>query len=144
MHAGCTVRHVVLDSDAVLSRGSFGISSASTTTMAHDLLAATIPALPSVDLRAHAADLFNIDAALTEEERAVRDTIRAFVDEKILPIIGGCYVEGRFPTELIPELAELGVLGASLPEEYGCAGLSSVAYGLIMQEIGRASCRERV
>ncbi len=99
--------------------------------------AAAIPALPSVDLKAHAADLFNIDAALTEEERAIRDTIRRFVDERVLPIIGDCYVQGRFPTELIPELAELGVLGASLPEEYGCAGLSSVAYGLIMQELER-------
>jgi len=58
-------------------------------------------------------------------------------DERILPIIGDCYVQGRFPDELIPELAELGVLGANLPEEYGCAGLSSVAYGLIMQELER-------
>lgn len=101
------------------------------------LQARTVPALPSVDLKAHAGDLFNIDAALTEEERAVRDTIRAFVDEKLIPVIGECYVEGRFPDELIPELAELGVLGANLPEEYGCAGLSSVAYGLIMQELER-------
>ena len=100
-------------------------------------LAASIPALPSVELKAHARDLFNIDAALTEEERAIRDTIRQFVDEKVLPIIGEAYVAGRFPVELIPELAELGVLGASLPEEYGCAGLSSVAYGLIMQELER-------
>lgn len=99
--------------------------------------AAAIPALPSVELKAHAGDLFNIDAALTEEERAIRDTIRQFVDEKVLPIIGEAYVAGRFPTELIPEMAELGVLGASLPEEYGCAGLSSVAYGLIMQELER-------
>ena len=50
--------------------------------------AAAIPALPSVELTAHPGDLFNIDAALTEEERAIRDTIRAFVNEKILPIIG--------------------------------------------------------
>jgi len=106
--------------------------------MATDIFsAAAIPALPSVELKAHAGDLFNIDAALTEEERAIRDTIRQFVDEKVLPIIGEAYVAGRFPTELIPELAELGVLGASLPEEYGCAGLSSVAYGLIMQELER-------
>jgi len=96
-----------------------------------------IPALPSVELTAHAGDLFNIDAALTEEERAIRDTVRAFVDEKILPIIGQCYVDGRFPKELIPEMAEMGLLGSSLPEEYGCAGLSSVAYGLIMQELER-------
>ena len=106
--------------------------------MATDTLAAApIPALPSVELKAHAGDLFNIDAALTEEERAIRDTIRQFVDDRVLPIIGEAYVAGRFPTELIPELAELGVLGASLPEEYGCAGLSSVAYGLIMQELER-------
>ena len=93
--------------------------------------------LASPQLKPREGDLFNIDAALTEEERAIRDTIRQFVDEKILPIIGECYVTGRFPTELIPELADLGVLGASLPEEYGCAGLSSVAYGLIMQELER-------
>jgi glutaryl-CoA dehydrogenase len=106
--------------------------------MTTDLVgAAAVPALPSVELTAHAADLFNIDAALTEEERSIRATVRAYVDEQVLPIIGDCYVEGRFPTELIPGLAELGVLGASLPEEYGCAGLSSVAYGLIMQELER-------
>lgn len=96
-----------------------------------------IPALPSVDIKAHAGDLFNIDAALTEEERSIRDTIRRFVDENVLPVIGDCYVQGRFPDELIPALAELGVLGANLPEEYGCAGLSNVAYGLIMQELER-------
>ena len=105
--------------------------------MTTDTLTAPIPALPSVELTAHAADLFNIDAALTEEERAIRDTVRAFVDEKILPIIGQCYVDGRFPKELIGEMAEMGLLGSSLPEEYGCAGLSSVAYGLIMQELER-------
>jgi glutaryl-CoA dehydrogenase len=82
-------------------------------------------------------DFFNIDSALSEEERAIRDSVRRFVDERVLPIIGDCYVEGRFPKEIIPEMAELGVLGANLPEEYGCAGLSSVAYGLIMQELER-------
>ena len=105
--------------------------------MANAALAAIPSALPSVELKAHAADLFNIDAALTEEERAIRDTVRAYVDEHIIPIIGDCHVQGRFPKELIPGLAELGVLGANLPEEYGCAGLSSVAYGLIMQELER-------
>ena len=82
-------------------------------------------------------DLFNIDSALSEEERAVRDSVRRFVDERVLPIIGDCYVDGRFPKELIPEMASLGVLGANLPEEYGCAGLNNVAYGLIMQELER-------
>src|SRR5450759_3814580 len=82
-------------------------------------------------------DFYDLDSALSEEERAVRDTIRAFVDEKVLPIIGDCYIEGRFPKELVPEMAQLGMFGANLPEEYGCAGLNNVAYGLIMQELER-------
>jgi len=82
-------------------------------------------------------DFFNIDSALSEEERAVRDSVRRFVDERVLPIIGDAYVQGRFPRELIPELGELGVFGANLPEEYGCAGLNNVQYGLIMQELER-------
>ena len=82
-------------------------------------------------------DFFNIDSQLSDDERAVRDSVRRFVDDKVLPIIGNAYVEGRFPKELIPEMAELGVLGANLPEEYGCAGLNNVAYGLIMQELER-------
>jgi glutaryl-CoA dehydrogenase len=82
-------------------------------------------------------DFFNIDSVLSEEERAVRDSVRRFVDEQVLPIIGHAYVEGRFPKEILPGLAELGVFGANLPEEYGCAGLNNVAYGLIMQELER-------
>src|SRR5215217_3667498 len=82
-------------------------------------------------------DLYNIDYALSEEERAIRDSIRQFVDEKVIPVIGKAYVEGRFPREIIPQMAELGVFGANLPEEYGCAGLSNVAYGLINQELER-------
>jgi glutaryl-CoA dehydrogenase len=82
-------------------------------------------------------DFFNIDSQLSSEEVAVRESVRAFVDDKVLPIIGQAYVDGRFPKELIPEMAELGVLGANLPEEYGCAGLNNVAYGLIMQELER-------
>ncbi|MEO5904923.1 MAG: acyl-CoA dehydrogenase family protein [Gemmatimonadaceae bacterium] len=82
-------------------------------------------------------DIYNIDYALSEEERAVRDSIRQFVDEKVIPVIGKAYVEGRFPREIIPQMAELGVFGANLPEEYGCAGLNNVAYGLINQELER-------
>ena len=82
-------------------------------------------------------DFFNIDSQLSSDEIAVRESVRAFVDDKVLPIIGQAYVDGRFPKELIPEMAELGVLGANLPEEYGCAGLNIVAYGLIMQELER-------
>ena len=82
-------------------------------------------------------DFFAIDTLLTEDERAVRDSVRRFVDERVLPIIGNAYVEGKFPKELVPEMASLGVFGANLPEEYGCAGLNNVAYGLIMQELER-------
>src|SRR5687768_11304196 len=82
-------------------------------------------------------DFYNIDSQLSEDERAVRDSVRRFVDERVLPVIGQAYVDGRFPREIIPEMAELGVFGANLPEEYGCAGLNSVAYGLIMQELER-------
>ena len=82
-------------------------------------------------------DFYNLDSVLSEEERAVRDTIRTFVDERVLPIIGDCYIEGRFPRHLVPEMAELGMFGANLPDEYGCAGLNNVAYGLIMHELER-------
>ena len=82
-------------------------------------------------------DFYDVDALLSEEERAVRDTVRAWVDEHLMPVIGDAYVEGKFPKQLIPGMAELGVLGANLPEEYGCAGLNNVAYGLIMQELER-------
>ena len=82
-------------------------------------------------------DFYRIEGLLSEEERAVRDTVRAWVDEQLMPVIGDCYIEGRFPKQLIPGLAELGVLGANLPEEYGCAALNNVSYGLIMQELER-------
>ena len=82
-------------------------------------------------------DFYNIDSVLTEEERAVRDSVRRFVDERVLPIIGEAYIQGGFPKQLIPEMGELGVFGANLPEEYGCAGLNNVQYGLIMQELER-------
>src|SRR3954465_13340392 len=82
-------------------------------------------------------DFFGIESLLTEEERAVRDSVRRFVDDRVLPIIGDHYVQGKFPRDLIPEMASLGMFGANLPEEYGCAGLNNVAYGLIMQELER-------
>jgi glutaryl-CoA dehydrogenase len=85
----------------------------------------------------HGVDFYNLDGLLSEEERAVRDTVRGWVDDNLLPIIGDAYVEGKFPKQLIPGMAELGLFGANLPEEYGCAGLDNVAYGLIMQELER-------
>ncbi len=82
-------------------------------------------------------DFYDLDSLLSEEERAVRDTVRKWVDDEVMPIIGEHYVEGRFPTQLVPQMAELGFFGANLPEKYGCAGLNNVAYGLIMQELER-------
>ena len=82
-------------------------------------------------------DFLNLDSLLSEEERAVRDTVRTWVDENLIPVIGQAYIEGKFPKQLIPGMAELGLFGANLPEEYGCAGLNNVAYGLIMQELER-------
>jgi glutaryl-CoA dehydrogenase len=82
-------------------------------------------------------DFYGVDGLLSEDERAVRDTVRDWVEEKLLPVINDAYLEGRFPKELVPQMAELGFFGANLPEEYGCAGLNNVAYGLIMQELER-------
>ncbi len=82
-------------------------------------------------------DFYDIDSVLSEEERMIRDTVRSWVEDRVIPIIGDAYIGRSFPTQLIPELGELGVLGANLPEKYGCAGLNNVAYGLIMQELER-------
>ncbi|MBS3959853.1 MAG: acyl-CoA dehydrogenase family protein [Xanthomonadaceae bacterium] len=82
-------------------------------------------------------DLFDLRSLLSEEERAVQDTVARFTDEKVLPIIGDCFDQGRFPKELVPEIAAMGLLGSSLPEAYGCAGLNAVSYGLICQELER-------
>lgn len=82
-------------------------------------------------------DFYDMDSLLSEEERMIRDTVRAWVEDRLMPIIGDAYINHRMPKELIPEMGELGLLGANLPEEYGCAGLNNVAYGLIMQELER-------
>ena len=82
-------------------------------------------------------DYFLVDSLFGEEERMVRQTARRFADERILPLIRDCYRDARFPSELIPELGELGFLGANL-DGYGCAGMSNVEYGLVMQELEHA------
>ena len=82
-------------------------------------------------------DLYDVRSLLSEEERAVQDSVARFTDERVLPIIGECFDKGEFPKHLIPEMAGLGLLGATLPEEYGCAGLNGVSYGLICQELER-------
>ncbi|HET9048284.1 MAG TPA: acyl-CoA dehydrogenase family protein [Chiayiivirga sp.] len=82
-------------------------------------------------------DLFDIRSQLSEEERAIQDAVARFTDEKVLPIIGDCFDQGRFPKELVSEIASLGLFGSTLPEDYGCAGLNYVSYGLICQELER-------
>ena len=82
-------------------------------------------------------DLYDVRSLLSEEERAVQDTVARFTDERVIPIIGEAFDQARFPRELVPEIAELGLLGSSLPEKYGCAGLNAVSYGLICQELER-------
>lgn len=82
------------------------------------------------------ADFYHLDDLLSDEERMIRDTVRHWVDKRVLPIIPKHYREDTFPTELIPELSQLGAFGSNL-QGYGCAGLNSVAYGLLMQELER-------
>jgi glutaryl-CoA dehydrogenase len=81
-------------------------------------------------------DLYDVAGTLTEEERMVQDSVGRLVDEKVLPIIQKCFEEHRFPRELVPELAGLGLLGSSI-KGYGCAGLNAISYGLICQELER-------
>ncbi len=82
-------------------------------------------------------DYYDINSLLTEEERLARDTVREFVDEKVLPIIEKHYREGTYPLEIVPAMAEIGLLGPTLPAEYGGAEMNNVAYGLVMQELER-------
>ncbi len=93
--------------------------------MAHTTLEQQLPS---------ATDLYNIDHMLSEEERMVRDTVRKFVQERVLPVIGAHFEAGTFPVDLLPAIAELGLLGMHL-EGYGCAGLNAVCYGLACQEL---------
>jgi len=81
-------------------------------------------------------DFYDVRSLLTDEEQMVQDTVARFTDEKVLPIIRECFEEHRFPAELVPEIAELGLLGSSI-DGYDCAGLSAVCYGLICQELER-------
>src|SRR5712664_1370202 len=81
-------------------------------------------------------DYLHIDSLFNEQELLVRQTARQFVEDRVIPVIRDCFREARFPRELIPEMGRLGFFGANL-EGYGCAGMSNVEYGLIMQELER-------
>jgi glutaryl-CoA dehydrogenase len=82
-------------------------------------------------------DYYQIEEMLSEEERMVRDVARRFVDEEFLPRVQKSFREGTFPMDLVPRLGQLGFLGITLPTQYGCAGLNSVSYGLVSQELER-------
>lgn len=82
-------------------------------------------------------DYYIIDELLAEEERMARDLVREWVDREVMPIIGRYADEGKFPSQLIPQMADLGLFGPTIPEKYGGAGVSETAYGLMMQELER-------
>jgi len=86
--------------------------------------------------RLNPLDLYDVRGQLSEEERLVQDSVARLVDKQVLPIIQRCFEEHRFPQELVPELAALGLLGSSL-HGYECAGLNALCYGLICQELER-------
>lgn len=81
-------------------------------------------------------DYYGLDELLSEEQKSIRRTVRAFVDEQVMPVIAECYENHRFPDELIPRMGELGFFGANL-KGYGCAGVDNLSYGLMMQELER-------
>jgi glutaryl-CoA dehydrogenase len=84
----------------------------------------------------HGVDFMEIDSLFSDEDKLVRQTVREFVDQEVLPHIEEWNREGKFPMHLVPLMADLGFYGANM-EGYGCAGMSNVQYGLIMQELER-------
>ncbi|MCK5088130.1 MAG: acyl-CoA dehydrogenase family protein [Melioribacteraceae bacterium] len=82
-------------------------------------------------------DYFKIDELISEDEILVRNSVREFVDNEVVPVIESHYQNGTFPLDVIPKLAELGVLGMTYPQKYGCAGMNNMAYGLVNQELER-------
>lgn len=88
-------------------------------------------------------DYYNIESLLSEDELLVRNTVREFVDDNVLPIIEKHNRAGTFPMDLVPKMAELGMFGSTLPAKYGCAEMNNVAYGLVMQELERGDSAVR-
>lgn len=82
-------------------------------------------------------DYFNIDSLLSDEEKMIRESVREFVSGEVIPIIELCSRENRFPLDLVPLMAEMGLFGSTLPQKYDCAEMNNVAYGLVMQELER-------
>ncbi len=88
-------------------------------------------------IKFNGVDYFNVTGLLSEEEILVRETVRGFVSEEIIPVIEKYCRENTFPLYLVPKMAELGLFGITLPQKYGCAGMNNVVYGLVMQELER-------
>lgn len=86
---------------------------------------------------AYGPDYFDVDRLLTDEERAIRNMVHDFVEREVKPDIGRNWLDGHFPADLVGKMAQLGIYGPTLPEKYGGAGISQVAYGMIMQELER-------
>src|SRR5918998_586402 len=84
-------------------------------------------------------EFVDVGSLLSAEEQEVRDRVRAFVDERVVPVAAGYWDRAEFPFELLPGLGELGIMGGTIGEEYGCAGWSNVAYGLAIAELARGS-----
>ena len=82
-------------------------------------------------------DYFDVESLLDEEERLIRNSVREFVSNEIIPIIEKHNNEATFPIKLVPKMAELGLLGTTLPQKYGCADLNYISYGLVAQELER-------
>jgi glutaryl-CoA dehydrogenase len=84
-------------------------------------------------------DFINVDSLLSEEERGVRDRVREFVDREVIPTAADYWDRAQFPFDSMPGLGELGLMGGTIPEKYGCAGWNNVAYGLAIAELARGS-----
>ena len=87
-------------------------------------------------------DFYDVTALLSDDERLIRDTVGRFVDREVTPLMADCFAAERFPSELVPRLADLGLFGATL-HDYGCAGLGSTAYGVICEELERGDSSVR-
>lgn len=95
------------------------------------------PPAKTAATRYTAPDYYNIDDLLTDDHKLIRQSVREWVDRRLMPVIEDFAQRSECPTHLIPEMGELGVFGPFLPHEYGCAGLDYISYGLIMQEVER-------
>jgi glutaryl-CoA dehydrogenase len=83
------------------------------------------------------ADYFDVESLLSEDEIMVRNSVREFVSKEVVPVVEKHYRNGTFPIDLVPKMAELGLLGTTFPEKYSCANLNYVSYGLVNQELER-------